>query len=226
MLIVANPGTTPAKAVKVAVSLPKEGGKLVALPTGARFEMANRKLHWSIPTLEPGQVRTLAFEYASSTTGRYQATAEAISGDLRATDTLATEVAGITALDVKLEQTARVMDVGQTNFYVISIKNSGTKEATRLQLSGKLTENLKVLKHYNVEKQEFQFDPETGRFAFPEIERLGVGQTITLSLEVQATEPGEASCQVSLAHAEMGSEKSKVEDVISTAVTGANPPAK
>ena len=80
------------------------------------------------------------------------------------------------------------MDVGKTNFYDITLKNSGTREATRLQLNGKLTKNLKVLKHFNVEKGEFQFKPGTGQFVFPEIDRLGVGQTITLSLEVQATE--------------------------------------
>lgn len=219
-LIVTNPGTAPAKKVRVVAALPQQGGKLVALPSGAKFDTPTRKLIWTIAQLEPLQSVEMSFVYGTSTPGLYRATAEATAGELRATDTLTTEVVGIAVLDVKLEQTARVMDVGKTNFYDISIKNSGTKEATRLQLSGKLMKNLKVLKHYNVEKGEFKFDPISGQFVFPEIERLGIGQTITMSLEVQATESGPAGCHVFLAHAEMGAEDGKVEDVISTTVTG------
>jgi uncharacterized repeat protein (TIGR01451 family) len=219
-LTVTNPGTAPAKKVKVVASLPPQGGKLLALPQGAKFDPATRKLIWSIPQLEPLQSVEMSFNYGTSTVGLYRATAEATApGELRASDTLSTDVTGIAVLDVQLSQTARVMDVGKTNFYDIVIKNSGTKEATRLQLRGKLTGKLKVLKHYNVEKGEFAFNPDSGEFVFPDIERLGVGQSVTLSLEVQATGSGPAGCHVTLAHAEM-SEGDKVEDVISTTVTG------
>ena len=221
-LTVTNPGTAQAKKVKVVASLPSQGGKLVALPPGAKFDQATRKLIWSIPQLEPLQSMEMGFNYGTSTVGLYKATAEATSGELRASDTMTTDVSGIAVLDLQVTQTARVMDVGKTNFYDITIKNSGTKEATRLQLSGKLPKNLKVLKHYNVEKGEFKFSPDTGVFIFPEIERLGVGETKTLSLEVQATESGPAGCHVFLAHAEMAADDPKVEDVVSTTVTGNN----
>ena len=102
-------------------------------------------------------------------------------------------------------------------------RTSGTKDATKLLLSGKLTPNLTVTKHFNVDKGDFVFKKDgdqKGQFLFPVIERLAVGQTITLSLEVQATESGPAGCHVFLAHAEMGNEEAKVEDVISTTITG------
>ncbi len=219
-LTVTNPGTAPAKQVKVVASLPSAGGKLLALPNGAKFDKATRKLFWTIPQLEPGQAVDMAFIYGTSTPGLYRANVEATSGELRSSDTMTTDVTGLAVLDIKVEQTARVIDVGKTNYYDITIKNSGTKEATRLQLSGKLTPNLKVLRHFNVEKGEFQFNAQTGQFIFPEIDRLAVGQTITLSLEVQASESGPAGCHVFLAHAEMVTPEDKVEDVISTTVTG------
>ena len=219
-LTVTNPGTAQAKSVKVVASLPSQGGKLVAKPPGAKFDPATRKLIWSIAQLEPLQTMEMSFVYGTSTVGLYRATAEATSGELRASDTMTTDVTGIAVLDLQVTQTSRVMDVGKTNFYDITIKNSGTKEATRLQLRGNLMKNLKVLKHYNVEKGQFNFSPDTGEFLFPEIERLGVGQTITLSLEVQATASGPAGCHVFLAHAEMADPKDLVEDVISTTVTG------
>ena len=222
-LTVTNPGTAPAKQVKVVASLPSAGGKLKALPAGAKFDKATRKLFWSIGQLEPGQTVDLAFLYDTSTPGLYRANAEATSGELRASDTMTTDVSGLAVLDIKVDQDARVLDVGKINYYDIIIKNSGTKEATRLQLSGKLTPNLKVLRHFGVDQGKFMFKEEgedKGRFIFPEIDRLAVGQSIKLSLEVQATESGPAGCHVFLAHAEMATPDEKVEDVISTTVTG------
>ena len=220
-LTVTNPGTAPAKKVKVVAALPQQGGKLIELPKGAKFDPATRKLIWSIPQLEPLQSVEMVFNYGTSTPGLYRATAEATApGELRAVDTMTTEVSGIAVLDVQLTQTARVIDVNKTNYYDITIKNSGTKEATRLLLKGKLTGKLTVTKHYNVEKGEFAFNAATGEFLFPVVERLGVGQSITLSLEVQATESGPAGCHVFLEHADMVSPDDKVEDVISTTVTG------
>jgi uncharacterized repeat protein (TIGR01451 family) len=226
-LVVKNPGTAPAKKVKVAVTLPKEGGKLIAKPPGATFVVETRKLLWSIAQLEPGQTVDISFVYGTSTPGLYRASAEATSGELRSTDTMTTDVSGIAVLDLNIQQQARVMDVGKTNYYDVTIKNVGTKEATKLLLSGKVTPNLTVTKHFNVDKGDFVFAKDgvnKGQFLFPVIERLAVGQTITLSLEVQATESGPAGCHVFLAHAEMGNEEAKVEDVISTTITGNSRP--
>ena len=218
-LFVSNPGTQPAKGVKVVASLPRAGGKLHGLPGGAKFDQAARTLIWSIAQLEPRQEIELIFRYGTSTPGLYKATAEATSGDLRADGTMTTEVSTVAVLYAQITQTARVVNVGKTNFYEITIKNAGTKDATRLQLTGKLTKNLRLLRDLNVAKREFKFNLDSGEFVFPEIERLGVGESITRSLEVQATETGPAGCHVFLAHAESGPQDAKVEDVISTTVT-------
>jgi hypothetical protein len=59
---------------------------------------------------------------------------------------------------------------------------------------------------------------------FPAIERLEVGKSITLSLEVQATASGPAGCHAFLGHSEMGIDEAPVEDVISTTVTANSRP--
>jgi beta-lactamase regulating signal transducer with metallopeptidase domain/multidrug resistance efflux pump len=217
-LTLSNPGPKVAKDVVMVLTLPEQGGRLISMPQGVRFDTRDRKLTWSIPGLDPGQVFDTFFTYAASKPGSYRATVEAISGDLRASDTMTTDVSSIAVLDVQLTQTARVMDVGKNNLYDMIIKNSGTKEATRLRLTGKLAKNLKVLKHFNGEKGEFKFNPDSGEFVFPEIESLGAGVTTTLSLEVQATESGPADCHVFLSHVGMGAQEPKIEDVISTTV--------
>jgi uncharacterized repeat protein (TIGR01451 family) len=219
-----NPGTAPAKNVKVIASLPKEGGKLVALPPGAKFILETRKLAWAIKQLEPGQTVDLSFNYGTSTPGLYRANVEVTSADLRATDSITTDVSGIAVLDLQVTQESKIMDVGKSNIYDITITNVGTKEATKLGLGGTLTKNLKVEKTFNVEKGNFAFNPQDGEFLFPVIERLGVGQTITLSIQVQATASGPAGCHVKLGHAEMGTEEAKVEDIVSTTITGNGKP--
>jgi uncharacterized repeat protein (TIGR01451 family) len=225
-LTVKNTGTAPAKRVKVIASLPQQGGKLLELPKGAKFDLPTRKLLWLIPQIEPDQPYEMTFNYGTSTPGLYRASLEATSGELHATDTMTTEVTGIAVLDLQISQppTSRIIDVGNTNYYDIKITNVGTKEATKLGLKGTLTTNLKVVKTFNVEKGEFVFNPKTGEFIFPTIERLGVGQSKTLSLEVQATTSGPAGCKVSLGHSEMAEGDPPVEDVISTTITGNSRP--
>ena len=156
-LSVKNPGTAPAKKVKVAVTLPKEGGQMIGRPAGAKFVLQTRQLLWSIAQLEPGQTVDMSFNYGTSTPGLYRASAEVTSGELRATDTMTTDVSGIAVLDLQVSQESRVMDVGKDNYYDITIKNVGTKEATKLLLSGKLTPNLTVVEHFNVDKGDFVF---------------------------------------------------------------------
>ncbi len=78
-----------------------------------------------------------------------------------------------------------------------------------------------MVKSYNVEKGQVVSNPNnTGEFLFPVIERLAVGQKIMVSIEVQATASGPAGCHVFLGHAEMATDEAKVEDVISTTITG------
>ncbi|WP_435008590.1 M56 family metallopeptidase [Tundrisphaera lichenicola] len=221
---VGNTGTAPAEKVEVIVRLPSAGGRLVAIPDGSRFDKKSRTLSWILERVPPSESVDLKFDYQTSTPGLYRATAEVRSGILGANDSISTDVAATALIDLKITQTERVIDVGKATFYDVAIKNAGSKEATRLQLRGKLTKNLKVLKHFNIEKGEFQFNGETGEFHFPEIERLAVGQSITLTLEVQATDSGPADCHVFLTHAEAAPQAAPVEDVISTTVVAAVKP--
>ncbi len=220
-LTVSNPGTAPVKKVKVAVSLPSAGGKLIEKPSGATFDVSTRKLFWNIAQIEPNQSVDMTFLYGTSTPGLYRAAAEATSGEIHRTDTITTEVSGIAVLELQITPTARVIDVGKTAYYDIVIKNTGSKGATRLQLSGDLTNKyLKPVKFFGLDNAEVKYNVETGKFVFPEIDHLDPGQSITVSLQVQATQAGPAGAHVFLAHAEMGPDEAKIEDVVATIIPG------
>ncbi len=228
---VTNTGTAPALGVIVSAALPQQGGKLARgpLPPGATWSK-DRKLFWKIGPLEPGQSFESKFNYDTSTPGLYRCAAEAVSGQLRASKQMNTEVSGIADLDLKVTQTDRVIDVGKTTYYDFVIKNVGTKEATKIQLRGTLI-NLKVNKPFYEESTgKFAVNNESGNgpveFIFPEIPRIPAGQSVTLSLEVEALRGGKASASVSLAHDDMGSdENSRIKGAITTTVTDLNRPA-
>jgi multidrug resistance efflux pump len=217
---VSNTGRMPATDVRVGVTLPKEGGKLIALPSSSKFDVQNRKLRWFIPRVEPGQTIDLAFAYGTSTPGSYRASVQVSSDQAPlAEDRLLTEVQAIAALDLNVTQQSRIVDVGKHNIYDITIKNVGSKPVNRVQVNGKLTKNLKLIKAFNIDKGELKFNPELGEFVFPEIEVLPVGKTITLNLEVEPLESGPAGCHVFLGHAEMLPGEPMTEDTVSTTVT-------
>ncbi len=231
-LTVTNTGTASAKQVLISAALPPQGGKLARgpIPSGGTWSGKDRKILWKIPQLEPGQTVDYAFTYETSTVGQYRCVAEATSGPLRASKTLSTEVQGIADLDLKVEQTDRVIDAGKKTYYDFIIKNVGSKEATKLALSGTLV-NVEVSKPYFDELYgKFEFTKTdanlTSQFSFPIIPTLAAGATITLSLEVTALKGGKASATVSLGHDEMGDgENSKIKGAITTTVTDRNRPA-
>ena len=228
-LSVTNPGTAPALGVVLSAAMPQQGGKLAPgpLPAGAIFVVKDRKLFWKIPQLEPGQTIDNRFVYETSAPGLYRCAAEATSGTLRASKQMNTEVSGIADLDLKVEQTDRVIDVGKTTYYDFVIRNLGTKEATKLLLSGTLI-NVEVKKaFYNQSLGKFESKGpdgnQTSQFVFPPILRLAAGESITVSLEVVATRGGKASASVSLGHDEMGDdENAKIKGAITTTVTDLN----
>ncbi len=142
---VSNSGTTLARNVRVAAILPRQGGKLVALPAGAQFSVESRTLNWKLAEIAPGSSVEQAFSYATSTPGDYRAVAEVSSGtDLKVSDTFVTEVQGIGVIDLKITQQSRIIDAGKVMHYDVHVKNIGTKEVSQIVLKGKTTANLKI----------------------------------------------------------------------------------
>jgi beta-lactamase regulating signal transducer with metallopeptidase domain len=222
-----NTGKGHATDVDVTVSLPEQGGKLLALPKSAKFDVQNRRLYWSIPRVDPGQNIDLAIAYQVSKPGLYRATVDLDSDEVTGPKMVfETEVTGVIELDLQISQKERIIDVGSKTHYDIVIKNSGTKEATKLSLVGTLSKNLKILKRFGIDQGEFKFKPETGEFLWPPIDRLGAGQSITLSMEVQATSSGPAGCHLYLGHSELAPDAAMIEDVITTTVTKPDEPKK
>ncbi len=120
-------------------------------------------------------------------------------------------------VDFDITEPLRVVDVGEEIIYRIAVKNHGSKDATRLQISAELSENLEPIAYSGVDETNKQnFDPANRKLVLPEIARLGFGKEMDLAIKVKATKTGLATCRVSLIHADL---ETKLEDMAATKVT-------
>ncbi len=206
-IAVANPGTAPARKVRIIASVPP-GARLLAVPKGARYDSASRRLQWSIDAVEPGpDPQKLAFEVKVGDVGKYEVNAEASAeGGLKKKNSLVTDVFGMADLDLAVSERQRVVDVkGKTIFFIV-LHNYGTKEATNIRLSAEVSKNLEVTGSFDV-PPNFEFVGKDGHLVLQDaakggIKSLGAGKDLKMALEVEVTsdKPEVATCRVSATH--------------------------
>jgi uncharacterized repeat protein (TIGR01451 family) len=196
-----NLGTAPARNIRVLATL-GVSGRLVAVPPGAKYDTASRRLQWTIPQIDPGEKpRTLTFEVRMGGISAYEVNVET-RGDnaIYVKDRRITDVQGMPDVDLVVRERRRVVDVDGTTTFQIRLRNYGTKEANKLQLSAKLSDNLAVT--------DIAGGPDGDSFAkdgevkFPIIERLGPGKEMMLGIKVKVTgpQPKLGTCRVKLVH--------------------------
>ena len=203
-LFVENPGTAPARHVRVTAFLPL-GGKLF-VPKDASFDSASRRLTWTIPQLDPKDKAEFKFKVLMGGIGRYQIDAEA-KGDglLSAKSTLTTHVTGMADVQFEVVERTRALDVGEETDFEVRVKNNGSKDATKLLISAKVAENLEIVGASGTEEPAKVKPNDKTELLFPPIERLAPKGEMTLSIRVRALDkPGVATCRVSLMHDDLG----------------------
>lgn len=207
-LTVENPGTAPARNVRVAVYVPDSKGVKRASRDG--FVTASlRKLEWPVvEAIEPGGNKKLKFEYRVEAMGTYPFTADArADGGLTDKQSVTTTVTGVADVDFNLTENSRVIDVGKTTDYVITIRNHGTKDAVNLLIRANLSENLQVVETDGHEG-EAKLNPSDPReTVFPKVDHLAAGQEMTYVIRVKGVKPGLSSCRVFLHHEDLGNER-------------------
>jgi uncharacterized repeat protein (TIGR01451 family) len=206
-LVVENPGTAPARNVKVSVFVPDSKGVKRA-SRGGYLNGASRKLEWSLETIEPGANKSLKYEYRVEAMGTYPFTAEArADGGLAEKQSVTTTVTGVADVDFQLTENSRVIDVGKTTDYIITIRNHGTKDAVNLLIRAVLSDNLQVMETDGHEGEAKLNESDPKETIFPKVDHLPAGQEMIYMIRVKAVKPGLASCRVFLHHEDLGSER-------------------
>ena len=201
-ITVENPGTAPARRVRIVATLPVSG-RLIAVPRNAEYDSATRRLQWAVDSVEPGgKLLTFGFEVRMGGLGFYEVTAEARGeGALHATARKSTDVIGMADIDLVVSERQRVVDVGGKTTFQIRLRNYGTKDATRLQVTARLSKNLDVTGYAGPIDQDAQKNAD-GQFIFPLIDKLGPGKEMLLGIDVKVVgdEPKLATCRVQVLH--------------------------
>lgn len=203
-ITVSNPGSAPAKGIRVTAQLPASSGK-VTPRNEAQYDRYKHTLFWTTPQLEPGQSIDYSFEVLLGGVQLYQVAVEA-RGDHALVEkrTFETDVTGIADVDFQVKERLRVVDAGETVTYEINIRNTGSREATNLLVNARLSKNLSNPETTGTE-QSAQFNAQTNVVKFPVIPRLAARDgEITLSIKVKAAEAGVATCKVGLMHDDLG----------------------
>jgi uncharacterized repeat protein (TIGR01451 family) len=210
-----NPGTAPARNVRAQAIVPTSA-RLVALPLGARYDPATRRLSWARPQLNPGEKAVFAFQVRLGGIGFYEVVAEArADGTLFDKGMARTDVKGLADVTFDVSERRRVIDVGGKTVFVIKVVNSGTKDATGLLVSATLSEAIKPGQTYGTD-QGARYSKAENKVVFPKIERLGHGKSLELGIEVEAIKNGLGVCRVSLTHDELSE---KLDDVAAFKIT-------
>jgi uncharacterized repeat protein (TIGR01451 family) len=222
-----NPGTAPARKVRVMATLPISG-KLVKFPPDAHFDKTTSKLYWTIDQIEPGpKALTFPFQVRMGGIGSYEVIAQATGeGALTAKERKNTDVVGIADVDLVVSESKRVVDLdGQTTFQ-IRLRNYGTKEAAHLLVTAKLSPNLKLLKA-GTATQDVKIGQKDDAVVFQGIDKLGPGKEIVLGIvvKVTGTEPKLATCKVSVIHDDLP-DGDKFEDMAGVKVTTPRAPRR
>ena len=214
---VENPGTAPAQNVQISATL--QGDGMVQSAPGATWNKSAHKLTWTIPSLEPdGKPQRYTFQIRLGGVQQYVINAQArANGGLNEGATWTTQVVGTPDVEVEVSERLRIIDVGQSTYFKIRIRNNGSLDATKLQLSAKLSEHLKADGTRGTDKQA-NLDTTENRVVFPTIERLAPGAEKLLYVNVKGDKPGTATCRVYLTHQEMGNNE-KLEDMATTKIT-------
>ena len=219
-LTLENPGSAPAQNVKLQALVPV-AGRLYAVPGGARFDLATRRLSWTRAQLQPGEKATYTFQVRMGGVGMYQVASEARADSaLLAKESFSTNVTGLADIVFNVEPIRRVVDVNEETNYVIKVSNIGTKEATKVLISAVLSPNLEPVETTGTEEPAKRNPLDLRQIAFPQIERLGPNKSIELGIrvKVKAADPKLATCRVFLMHDDLSKEE-QVEDVAAFKVT-------
>ncbi len=190
-LTVTNTGGSAARNVQVAASLPPAATFRSATGNGRR---TGDRVHWALGDLEPGAAHTVAVKLAGAN-GRLVVGGTALAHCAEdASSSATTEVTGIPAIRLEVIDQSGMVEVGDTETYVVTVTNQGTADDTDVRIVCEIPDNTSLISASGATRAA----PSGGTIEFDPLERLGAGQAAEWRVVVRADEPADARFRVSL----------------------------
>lgn len=220
-LTVANRGDAPVSNVVIRATLPPEV-KVTAADGGA---IGPGSVEWKLAELQPGAQKSFALEgdavkLAAQAGVTVSVLADATSNGkpvgtpVEAKAEAAVAVIGTPALSLQLAPPAGIVEVGKRVRFQIRVKNQGTVSARNIEVAALAPPELKAVRGSGA--GEGRIDA-AGRVAFPTVEELPPGQTLTFTIEVDAITAGDARFRAEVKSAHL---TQPLKEEQSTRVTG------
>jgi RNA polymerase sigma factor (sigma-70 family) len=122
---------------------------------------------------------------------------------LEAREREAIDVTGIADVDLVVSERKRVLDIGGQTTFQIRLRNYGTKDATHLIVTAKLSPNLEFVKADGPSQDVYvNYSPQENAVMFQRIDKLGPSKEIVLGVVAKVTgrDPKLATCRASVIH--------------------------
>ena len=220
-LTVANRGDAPVVNAVVRATLPPEV-KVTAADGGA---VGPGSVEWKLAELQPGAQKSFTLEgtaiklaaqagVTASVLADATSNGKAVGTPVEGKAEAAVAVIGTPALSLELTAPSGTVEVGKRARFQIRVKNQGTVSARNIDVTAFAPPELKADRGSGA--GEGRIDAQ-GRVAFPTIEELAPGQTLTFTIEADATQAGDARFRTEVKAAHL---KNPLKEEQSARVTG------
>jgi len=193
-LEVANPGSLPAKAVRLMLALPPTF-EVVSASTGAALYLNQHAVAWSLPDLGAGQRQTFMLRIKANSAGDWPMTAAVVSQNFpeaRASKTLHAEAEAVLNLEAHVKE--ENLSVGEETNLRMHVFNNGDAPCVGLLLTATLPDSVTAMKAEGpsgeqIEKQQVRFLP---------LPQLEAHRDAIYRIRLRGLKPGKGSLRVEL----------------------------
>lgn len=188
-----NPGSAPAKGVKLTAELPKEM-QFVRTNNEGVYQESTHSVHWELVELPektaPGEIE-LVLNPQMIGTGKLVFRGED-SLQLSASTEQEITVDGMTALSYQIESMNDTVETGSEALFNIVLSNKGTKEATEVQMQIDLAPGMEVV---NMEGPT-RYTQQGSTLVFAPISKIGPREETVYKLKVKCSVQGDQRLSV------------------------------
>jgi uncharacterized repeat protein (TIGR01451 family) len=220
-LTVANRGDSGVNHVVVRATLPPE----LKVTSSDGGTVGPGSVEWKLDSLKTGEQKTFKLSGEAVKLAPQAGVTVAVLGDavsngqtvgtpVEGKAEAALAVIGTPALSLELTAPPGVVDNGKRVRYQVKLKNQGTVSARKIDVTCFASAELKPVRGSGA--GEARIDG-TGRIAFPTVEELQPGQTLTFTIEADAVQGGDARFRTEVAAAHL---KTPLKEEQATRVTG------
>ncbi len=208
-LAVSNPGTAPARDVRLLAELPR-GLKFVSANNNAHYDSKTRTVQWALAELPTGETGTVQLTALPVEIGRhtfqFRGTAERALTVKKEEQIL---VDGIAAIRFEVVDVKDPIEVGAETTYEIRVLNQGSKEATQVSLAAALPPGLQLVAAEGPDSLPHQV--QGNHVVFKPLRRLSPKVDVTYRIRVQGQQPGDQRVRVQLSATELQTPVTKEE---------------